>query len=121
MTARRRGPRSPSLELAEAMREALESVGAVFGAQLAEIGRALASVRIDPAGADELDRLGAAIGAALLWGTARGERGDPTGDPPLDVFACPKCGRTSANPDDAREGYCGACHDWTGQPRAVAS
>ena len=66
MTARRRGPRSPSLELAEAMREALESVGAVFGAQLAEIGRALASVRIDPAGADELDRLGAAIGAALL-------------------------------------------------------
>jgi hypothetical protein len=121
VTAARRGPRSPSLELAEAMRAALESVGAVFGAQLAEIGRVLANVRLDPAGAAELEQLGELIGAALEWGTARAERGDPTGDPPLDVFWCPKCGRTSANPDDAREGYCGACHDWTGQPRAVLS
>ena len=21
------------------------------------------------------------------------------------------------HPDDIREGYCGACHDWTGEPR----
>jgi ribosomal protein L37E len=28
-------------------------------------------------------------------------------------FTCPRCGRTSYNPNDAREGYCGACHDWT--------
>jgi hypothetical protein len=30
-------------------------------------------------------------------------------------FTCPRCGRTSHSPDDEREGYCGACHDWTGQ------
>lgn len=29
-------------------------------------------------------------------------------------FTCPKCGMTSHNPNDAREGYCGKCHDWTG-------
>ena len=29
-------------------------------------------------------------------------------------FTCPKCGRTSHNPHDAEHGYCGACHDWTG-------
>jgi ribosomal protein S27AE len=29
---------------------------------------------------------------------------------------CPRCGRTSYNPNDVREGYCGACHDWTGTP-----
>jgi hypothetical protein len=31
-------------------------------------------------------------------------------------FTCPRCGRTSHHPNDVREGYCGACHDWTGQP-----
>jgi len=30
------------------------------------------------------------------------------------AFTCPRCGRTSHNPNDEREGYCGACHDWTG-------
>jgi ribosomal protein S27AE len=34
--------------------------------------------------------------------------------PVTDVFTCPRCGRTSYNPNDKREGYCGACHDWTG-------
>lgn len=29
-------------------------------------------------------------------------------------FTCPRCGMTSHNPNDAREGYCGNCHDWTG-------
>lgn len=29
-------------------------------------------------------------------------------------FTCPRCERTSWHPDDVREGYCGACHDWTG-------
>lgn len=28
-------------------------------------------------------------------------------------FTCPTCGRTSHNANDAREGYCGHCHDWT--------
>lgn len=34
-----------------------------------------------------------------------------------DAFACPRCHRTSWNPNDLREGYCGACHDWTARPR----
>lgn len=33
----------------------------------------------------------------------------------MSSFTCPKCGRTSHNPNDVREGYCGACHDWTGK------
>jgi ribosomal protein L37E len=28
-------------------------------------------------------------------------------------ITCPRCGRTSYNPNDIREGYCGHCHDWT--------
>lgn len=28
-------------------------------------------------------------------------------------FTCPRCSRTSHSPDDAREGYCGACRAWT--------
>lgn len=27
-------------------------------------------------------------------------------------FTCPRCGRTSPHPEDARQGYCGACHDF---------
>jgi transposase len=29
-------------------------------------------------------------------------------------FTCPRCGMISHNPNDVREGYCGRCHDWTG-------
>lgn len=29
-------------------------------------------------------------------------------------FTCPRCGKVSAHPKDLEEGYCGACHDWTG-------
>jgi hypothetical protein len=32
-------------------------------------------------------------------------------------ITCPVCGMTSHNPNDAREGYCGNCHDWTGARR----
>jgi hypothetical protein len=31
-----------------------------------------------------------------------------------DTFTCPKCERTSHNSNDARAGYCGACHEFTG-------
>jgi len=33
-----------------------------------------------------------------------------------DVFICPRCGRVSHHPEDLRQGYCGACHDFTGAP-----
>lgn len=29
-------------------------------------------------------------------------------------ITCPKCGRTSFNLNDVREGYCGHCHEFTG-------
>ena len=30
-------------------------------------------------------------------------------------FTCPACGLTSHNPNDAKEGYCGRCHAFTGR------
>lgn len=29
-----------------------------------------------------------------------------------NTFTCPKCGAVSHNPNDARERYCGACHEF---------
>lgn len=34
--------------------------------------------------------------------------------PKSDAFTCPRCGRTSYDPNDLQHGYCGACHDYTG-------
>jgi ribosomal protein L37E len=34
-------------------------------------------------------------------------------DKPQPSVTCPRCFKTSYNPDDIREGYCGNCHDWT--------
>jgi hypothetical protein len=39
-------------------------------------------------------------------------------DASKQLFTCPKCSRTSAHPADVAEGYCGACHDWTGTTTA---
>lgn len=33
-----------------------------------------------------------------------------------ESITCPRCGAISFNPTDIREGYCGACHDWTARP-----
>lgn len=33
------------------------------------------------------------------------------------AITCPVCEMTSYHPNDVAEGYCGNCHDWTGQPR----
>ena len=30
-----------------------------------------------------------------------------------ESITCPRCGMTSHNSNDVREGYCGNCHDWT--------
>lgn len=30
-------------------------------------------------------------------------------------FRCPKCGLVSQHPEDKRQGYCGACHEFTDQ------
>jgi len=34
----------------------------------------------------------------------------------MPSITCPRCGMTSYNPNDIREGYCGSCHDFTGEP-----
>lgn len=39
------------------------------------------------------------------WRTATG--------PLRESITCPRCGITSHNFNDVREGYCGSCHDWT--------
>jgi len=31
-----------------------------------------------------------------------------------EPFTCPRCGARSFNRTDIAEGYCGSCHDWTG-------
>lgn len=33
-------------------------------------------------------------------------------------FTCPRCGMTSHHPKDEEHGYCGACHDFTGDDTA---
>ena len=32
-------------------------------------------------------------------------------------FTCPRCGATSYHPKDIEFGYCGRCHDYTGDER----
>jgi hypothetical protein len=31
-------------------------------------------------------------------------------------ITCPQCHKTSYNPNDVREGFCGYCHAWTSDP-----
>jgi hypothetical protein len=35
-------------------------------------------------------------------------------------FVCPACQAESWHPEDVRQGYCGACHDFTGDQHAAA-
>lgn len=35
-------------------------------------------------------------------------------------FTCPRCGRTSYHPQDAKWGYCGNCHSYTGDDLVTA-
>ncbi len=39
------------------------------------------------------------------------KRLDVKDEPP--TFTCPRCGAVSHNATDIKQGYCGACHDWT--------
>lgn len=32
------------------------------------------------------------------------------------TFTCPRCGKTSHNPNDVRESYCGSCHQFQAAP-----
>lgn len=44
------------------------------------------------------------------------------GAPGFDVrpsITCPRCGKSSPEANDIREGYCGNCHDWTSPPNRV--
>lgn len=48
--------------------------------------------------------------------SARAAQGDGLAAAELArCFVCPKCRAVSYNPNDQREGYCGRCHDFTGQ------
>lgn len=42
------------------------------------------------------------------------------GSSQAQAITCTRCGRTSYNPNDVREGYCGYCHDWTSSGSAAA-
>lgn len=44
----------------------------------------------------------------------RAEREDALRQEP--GFTCPACGMVSYGPEDARQGYCGSCHEFTGTP-----
>ena len=54
-------------------------------------------------------------GAHDFWNDETREKtmSAPTG------ITCPKCLRTSYNPNDVAHGYCGYCHDWTGEALIV--
>lgn len=48
----------------------------------------------------------------------------PASAPPTTLesppaFICPRCGAQSWHPEDASNGYCGRCHDYTALPRPV--
>ena len=127
-----------SRDPADELRAAIEHTTAGFGAALRPLAEAYLRAA-DQLGA-ELAEFARQVGEALgsSHGT-RAELGDPTGDPPArrgdsrwaklarelhgppppdpPGFTCPRCGRTSYHPRDLAEGYCGACHDWTGRPR----
>lgn len=56
-----------------------------------------------------------------MFNRSVGELADALGReaPNTDVtkpFVCPRCKKTSWHPEDARQGYCGACHAFTGTP-----
>lgn len=60
-----------------------------------------------------------AVAAYSVWMTLSGP---PTTDELLAQldqphFVCPRCGITSWHPTDAERGYCGRCHDFTGERR----
>ena len=84
---------------------------AFAGAQRALMA-AWVEFRNDPARAEQV----AAIAVAGAW---NGFRGTPAAVPG-ERFTCPRCGRSSSHPTDLAEGYCGACHDWTGTPTPPA-
>jgi ribosomal protein L37E len=52
--------------------------------------------------------------APITTGTAG--RDAPRIDPTSRRFVCPRCGAVSYHPADKAEGYCGRCHDYTGEP-----
>jgi|SRR5580693_2552560 hypothetical protein len=93
--------------------EQAEALAAQFAAAMAPLVDAY--LHACERAAAPLDEWARQVRAALEASRGvRGELGDPTGNPP--GFTCPICGRTSFHPRDRAEGYCGACHDWTGQP-----
>lgn len=99
--------------------ETLKGAGSVWSWTLHPQGDDLNEI------AHTADLIGAQVSAFIFRRTLDSiERGDlpetvsilvdvDTGTPLRGAFTCPRCGRTSYNPSDAKYGYCGACHDFT--------
>lgn len=85
---------------------------AYAGAQRALMA-AWTDLRDDPVHAEQL----AAVAVGGAWSGFRGTPAVAQGE----RFVCPRCGRVSSHPTDLQEGYCGACHDFTGMPRPPAA
>jgi hypothetical protein len=56
------------------------------------------------------------VSVGSLWTHTHGDVycgcGDGSVATPPDSITCPQCGRTSHNPNDVRERYCGYCHQY---------
>lgn len=48
------------------------------------------------------------------WSVTGGTQPTPDDLPEQPSFVCPRCGARSYHPEDIRWGYCGRCHDYTG-------
>lgn len=109
------GLRSPSRDLVEAMR--LADPGGTMAREIERVrgelpGGAVLDLRAacPMTGPDCPDRCACTVN---LWSWLRPRIVAGIGEALGDSFTCPRCGMTSHNPDDVREGYCGNCHDWT--------
>lgn len=104
VTIRRPKGKTPG-EVASEQRQRAKSAEATIGRvrALAEAARESAAANSEPG-----DPLRPLIDVGRLLAAL-----EPPEEAPVS-FNCPVCGKTSYNPNDAREGYCGACHAFTG-------
>lgn len=109
-TGRRPDTQVPNEVIVRVVTELEPLAGDGTGAALPEIDGT--SEVIDPGLlAAERERIALAIEAAYAAAIETAAGIARTGPPPS--ITCPRCQRTSYNPGDIANGYCGACHDFT--------